>query len=789
MENKQREIRLRIYHKLLAGFGLMGLIMAFIFFLGNQTARNSSAFIEGMFTHKIRPLARITNLQAHANMIRLLEAEISIPDDTWGSAGRAGELMKSSEKFEKELKDFTTQFLQKRSEEGVYLIQSWQNYRKQLKRTLKYALAVKMAEARNVAMYASLPAFREFSRELEKIAIGNEKIAQQEYTQALRQMETRQKAFIAISIGGIVFGIISAIFFAYSISSRIRSLSEGSIHLAEGDLDHLVKIKGHDEIADLASSFNEMSIQIKKRQEALEENERFLQSVFDSIQDGISVLDRELNVMRVNQWMENMYSDQMPLTGKKCYKLYQKIDTICPWCPSVKAIETGETHNAIVPYPSEENPEGWIDLSSFPLRNAQGRVVGVIEHVKDISERMGAEEALKHSEAQFRTLMEQSPISIQIMTPDGCIIQVNRAWEKLWGATMGEIRNYNILQDEQFKKLGIMQYIEKGFSGEATLIPPAEYDAREQVKTGNKRWVQARIYPVRDERGSIRNVILMHEDITEQKWAQEELAKYHKHLEEMVEERTRELMEAQKAMVNLVEDLNLSKEEVEQKAAELEAFTYSVSHDLKAPLRAIDGYSKILAEEYADKLDEEGLRFLNTVRQEASQMNALIDDLLEYSRIERRKIALKEVDVSLLIKDIVMTRAEILKKEGFDTKVDLPITRVVAESEGLFHALSNVVDNAIKFAGGREKPEIIIDGFETAADRIIRVADNGIGFDMKYHDRIFEIFHRLERTEDYPGTGVGLAIVKKMMERMGGRVWAEAEPGKGATFYLAIPKK
>ena len=136
MENKQRKIRLKIYHKLLAGFGLMGLIMAFIFFLGNQTARNFSSFIEETFTHKIQPLARITNLQAHANIIRLLEAEISIPDDTWGSAGRAGELMKSSEKFEKELKDFTTQFLQKKSEQGVCLIQSWQNYQKQLKRQI-----------------------------------------------------------------------------------------------------------------------------------------------------------------------------------------------------------------------------------------------------------------------------------------------------------------------------------------------------------------------------------------------------------------------------------------------------------------------------------------------------------------------------------------------------------------------------------------------------------------------------------------------------------------------------
>jgi PAS domain S-box-containing protein len=131
----------------------------------------------------------------------------------------------------------------------------------------------------------------------------------------------------------------------------------------------------------------------KQAEEALMEKERFLQNVFDGIQDGISVLDPDLNIIRVNQWMEKVYGDHKALIGKKCYEVYQQRESICPWCPSVKAINTGEPQSEIVPYPTEENPEGWIDLTSYPMKDAENRVSAVIEHVKDITDRKRAEEA------------------------------------------------------------------------------------------------------------------------------------------------------------------------------------------------------------------------------------------------------------------------------------------------------------------------------------------------------------------------------------------------------------
>jgi hypothetical protein len=226
--------------------------------------------------------------------------------------------------------------------------------------------------------------------------------------------------------------------------------------------------------------------------------------------------------------------------------------------------------------------------------------------------------------------------------------------------------------------------------------------------------------------------------------------------------------------------------ELEAKNRELETFTYSVSHDLKAPLRGIDGYSRLLLEDYTDRLDDEGRHFLQTIRHATKQMQQLIDDLLAYSRIERRPFDAGRVNPRLLVEALVAERADDIRTRNAHVSVDIPYDSVSADAEGLAQVLRNLFENALKFTHNVPIPRIEIGGNEANGACLLWVRDNGIGFDMQYHDRIFGIFQRLHRSEDYPGTGVGLAIVRKAVERMGGRVWAESALGQGATFYVEL---
>jgi signal transduction histidine kinase len=225
------------------------------------------------------------------------------------------------------------------------------------------------------------------------------------------------------------------------------------------------------------------------------------------------------------------------------------------------------------------------------------------------------------------------------------------------------------------------------------------------------------------------------------------------------------------------------------KTKELETFSYSVAHDLKAPLRGIDGYSRLLLEEYTARLDEECRAFLQTIRDSTERMNQLIDDLLAYSRIERRALSVESIELRPFVETLVEERRAEMEERRINLTVEVNDGRVMADTEGLAQALRNYLDNAIKFSGGAPEPRVEVGVEETEKSCRLWVRDNGAGFDMKYHDRIFEIFQRLHRLEDYPGTGVGLAIVRKAMERMGGRAWAESGVGQGATFYLEIAKR
>jgi len=228
--------------------------------------------------------------------------------------------------------------------------------------------------------------------------------------------------------------------------------------------------------------------------------------------------------------------------------------------------------------------------------------------------------------------------------------------------------------------------------------------------------------------------------------------------------------------------------ELEATNKELGAFSYSVSHDLKAPLRGIDGYSQILLEDYGNQIDAEGRQLVANIRRGVLQMHELIEDLLAYSRMERRAVKTSLVDLRALVETIVRVRGQSDSDAEVSIELDVPNLDVDADREGLALILRNLLENAIKFSRKKKAVNVRIGARREDGKLLIWVKDNGIGFDMKYHDRIFEIFQRLHRAEDYPGTGVGLALVYKATHRMGGRVWAESEPDNGATFFLELPQ-
>lgn len=219
---------------------------------------------------------------------------------------------------------------------------------------------------------------------------------------------------------------------------------------------------------------------------------------------------------------------------------------------------------------------------------------------------------------------------------------------------------------------------------------------------------------------------------------------------------------------------------------ELEAFAYSVSHDLRAPLRGIDGFSKALLEDYQDKLDDTGRDYLNRVRAGAQRMAGLIDDLLKLSRLTRAEMQHQRLDLGELAQRI----ADELQRSEPERQVDFNISLGISAQGDralLGIGLENLLRNAWKFTGHRKHARIELGVTEQAGERVYFVRDNGAGFDMAYVDKLFGVFQRLHDAADFPGSGIGLAIVKRVVSRHGGRIWAEAKVDGGATFYFTLP--
>ncbi len=266
----------------------------------------------------------------------------------------------------------------------------------------------------------------------------------------------------------------------------------------------------------------------------------------------------------------------------------------------------------------------------------------------------------------------------------------------------------------------------------------------------------------------------------DEEWIRKQL-EYMDELERRVAERTSELAAANKSLLRQSDELKAVNRE-------LESFSYSVSHDLKAPLRSVDGFAKIIEEDYAEKLDEEGRRLLRIIRDSAKDMGQLIGDLLEFSRMSRKNIEKSTIDMDYLVKDIFKHLSG--ENQGREIRLEVAVLpQIYGDPTMLRQVVMNLMSNAFKFTRKRQAAVVKAESISGEDEDTFIFRDNGVGFDMEYKDKLFGVFQRLHSAADFEGTGIGLAIVQRIIQRHGGRVWAEGKPGEGASFYFTIPHK
>jgi PAS domain S-box-containing protein len=633
----------------------------------------------------------------------------------------------------------------------------------------------------------------------------------------------------------------------------------------------------------LRESITGLNNELKEAKEKIRRLRRTYKMVLDSAGEGIYGVDSQGILTFINQSGAQILgytTDE--LIGKPSHTIWHhhRLDGQLysqKECPIFASYKSGKRHSGEDVFWKKDGTKIPVLLSSNPLI-VENEIVGAVATFTDITEHKKVEEELRLSEARFRTLFEQATLSIQILDPEGRSIEVNRSYEMLWGLTLEMLKDYNILEDKQLIAKGIMPYIRKGFAGEASEIPIVLYDPSEINLPGKPRWVKGYIFPVKNKKGEIIQIVLMHVDVTELTLKENALresrqqlqaimdnsptAIYMKDLQgrymlvnrktekifgidkqEVIGKKDEDVFPSETAEIVRTNDKNvlesgvpieleeiiplkdgfhtyistkyplmdasgkpyaicgISTDITERKKAEgslrryseelsaankeLEAFSYSVSHDLKNPLNTISGFVQILSEDYWESIDGNGRDYLKRIAQGTDKMRSIINNLLNFSRIEKQKIRREEIDLSEMTRRIISDlhysqpkkRVHVIIQQGIKANADSQMLNIV---------LTNLLNNAWKYTSKKENPQIEVGTMKEGDKTVYFVSDNGAGFDMKLADRLFVPFQRLHAEKEYTGTGIGLAIVERVIKKHGGRVWAESEVGKGATFYFTL---
>jgi len=388
----------------------------------------------------------------------------------------------------------------------------------------------------------------------------------------------------------------------------------------------------------------------------------------------------------------------------------------------------------------------WANVIITALRDSDGAVIGFAKVTRDLTEHKEAEDALRRSEQKFHLLVESiQDYAIFMLDPDGRVASWNAGAERIKGYAAHEIigRDFSTFYPPEDTAQGKPRWE----------LEMAERDGRHEDegwrvrKDGTRFWANAVISAMRDSHGSLIGYAKVTRDLTDRRRVEQALA---------------------------------------QSNQELERFSYSVSHDLRAPLRAINGFAQALVDGHAAQLDEEGMRLLTVIRDSAKLGGQLIDALLNFSRVGRQALARTPVDLTALVESVV---SELRQTHGpvAVEAVLTPLPPVSGDAALLRNVLINLIGNAFKFSAKRAHPTVEIGAQQNGSEMVYYVKDNGVGFDMQYAGKLFGVFQRLHRADEFEGTGVGLALAQRVIQRHGGRIWAEGKVNEGATFFFTLP--
>ena len=506
----------------------------------------------------------------------------------------------------------------------------------------------------------------------------------------------------------------------------------------------------------------------KRAEDALAQSEELHRAISETAADGIVVIDEKSTILRVNHAVERIFGfAKDELEGASLKKMLPARMHAAYEEGLKRLLTTGQKE---IPWTGIELPGLHKDGHEIPLEISFGMAKRGSSYLftglmRDMTRRKEAEKQLRETEERLALLVRRAEEYAIITTgSDGRISTWNPGAQRIFGYADDEVlgRGLDIFYPEGEKHVPARQLQRAEAEGQA------QNEGWRLRKDGSRFWAAGSLVCLRAEDGTVRGFAKILRDITERKNAEEAIQKLNQELEVRVERRTAALQESKEQM---------------------EAFSYTVAHDLRAPLRAMQGFAHALVEDYATRLDSAGVDYLNRIMASAHRMDALIQDLLAYSQLSRSDLSFKAVSVEEVIRSALRGQEDYIREKKAKVHVAAQSLFVRAHAATLETAIGNLVSNAIKFSRATEVPEVRIQAFAGRATVQITVEDNGIGIAVEHQDRIFRVFERLHGQNAFPGTGIGLAIVKKGVERMNGNVGVRSEPGKGSTFWIELPKE